>query len=191
MNGEVQKKRKIELPWSIFELPWSIVAKTKFINIRFNLLQYGKIQQKNQTKNWDRRVVRASLAPGFALSCLGLTLSVLSFIGVFWGYIRINGLIFFWIFWIFADLYRISRTEKSAPSPTGHYVSHNRLLQMYILHLRSFYSHCQNSQSRVFRAPFSSLLPPDLAALLRSAFFFTWALFFARMALSRSAYHNF
>ena len=33
-------------------------------------------------------------------------------------------------------------------------------------------------------------LPPDLA-LLRSAFFFTGALFFARMALSRCAFHGF
>ena len=38
---------------------------------------------------------------------------------------------------------------------------------------------------------FSSLLPPDLAALLRSAVLFTEALFFARVALSRSAFHGF
>ena len=38
---------------------------------------------------------------------------------------------------------------------------------------------------------FSFLLPPGLAALLRSAFFFTGVLFFARMTLSRSSFHGF
>ena len=38
---------------------------------------------------------------------------------------------------------------------------------------------------------FSSLLPPGLAALLRSAGFFSGAVFFARMALARSALHGF
>ena len=38
---------------------------------------------------------------------------------------------------------------------------------------------------------FSSLLPPDLAALLRSAVFFFGAVFFARMTLARSAFHGF
>ena len=40
----------------------------------------------------------------------------------------------------------------------------------------------QSEQSAL--GTFSSLLPPDLATLLRSAVFFTGALFFARMALS-------
>ena len=38
---------------------------------------------------------------------------------------------------------------------------------------------------------FFSLLPPGLAALLRSAGFFSGAVFFARMTLARSVFHGF
>ena len=38
---------------------------------------------------------------------------------------------------------------------------------------------------------FFSLLPPGLAALLRSACFFSGAVFFARLTLARSAFHGF
>ena len=70
-------------------------------------------------------------------------------------------------------------------APHRHVASHHRLLSFesaqFLLALAE--------QSAL--GTFSSLLPPDLAALLRSAFFFTGALFFARPALSRSAFHGF
>ena len=73
-------------------------------------------------------------------------------------------------------------------APHGHLASHHRLLSsesaQFLLALSE-----QSEQRALYT--FSSLLPPDLAALLRSAFFFTGALFFARMALSRSAFHGF
>ena len=60
-------------------------------------------------------------------------------------------------------------------------------LDFYLMNLRSSYSHCQ---SRVLCALFS-LIPPSLAALMRSACFFAVALLVAGMTLSRSAFHGF
>ena len=64
--------------------------------------------------------------------------------------------------------------------PPGHYAPHHRICAVLV---------------RIVRAeclvPFFSLLPPGLAALLQSVFFFAGALFFARMTLFRSVFHGF
>ena len=69
--------------------------------------------------------------------------------------------------------------------PPGHHASHHRLLSFDSAQLLLAFS----EQSAL--GTFSSLLPPGLAALLRSAGFFSGAVFFARMTLARSAFHGF
>ena len=73
-------------------------------------------------------------------------------------------------------------------SPTLFPISDCKQCKTVPRNLRCSYSHCQ---SRVPCAPFKNLLPLGLAALLRSACFFAGALFFARMTVSRSAFHSF
>ena len=60
-------------------------------------------------------------------------------------------------------------------------------LDFYLMNLRSSYSNCQ---SRVLCALFS-LIPPNLAALMRSACSFAVALLVAGMTLSRSPFRGF
>ena len=70
-------------------------------------------------------------------------------------------------------------------APPGHYASHHRLLSFDIAQ----FLFAVSEQSAL--GTFSSLLPPGLAALPRSAGFFSEAVFFTRMTLARCAFHGF